>query len=151
LQTGLVEVLFHFCDSQLEEVVVDCIRLGDGHHTRLYPKHLDGREVLRGLGHPTLIGSDHEQAHRHPPCPCEHVLDEALMARHIDNAHFTPRGKGQPGKAEIDCQPSSLFLLETVGIDAGQGLNQRRFSVIDMSGGAYYMHFERLQSGGQKV
>ncbi len=40
------------------------------------------------------------------------------------------------GEAEIDGDAAALFLFQTVGIDAGEGLDQRGLAVIDMARGA---------------
>src|SRR5690606_11910982 len=37
---------------------------------------------------------------------------------------------------EVDRHPALDFLLEAVGIDAGQRLHERRLAVVDVSGGA---------------
>ena len=38
------------------------------------------------------------------------------------------------GKSDVNRDAAPLFFFEAVGIDAGQGFHQRRFSVINMSG-----------------
>jgi GxxExxY protein len=40
-------------------------------------------------------------------------------------------------KAEVDGNAAPLFFLQTIRIDAGEGADQRRLAVVDVSGGAY--------------
>ena len=40
------------------------------------------------------------------------------------------------GKAEIDGDAAALFFFQTVGINAGQGFDQRGLAVVDVAGGA---------------
>ena len=41
-------------------------------------------------------------------------------------------GQFKVGEAEIDRDPTPLFFFQPVGINAGERLHQRRFSMIDM-------------------
>jgi hypothetical protein len=74
--------------------------------------------------------------HVDPANPGQHILDEALMAGHIDNTHLTTGRQIEPGKAEIYRQLPLLLFGKAVRIDTGQRLNQRRFAVVDMPGRA---------------
>jgi len=40
------------------------------------------------------------------------------------------------GEAEVDRHPSALFLLEPVGVDAGEGFDQCALAVVDVTRGA---------------
>ena len=40
------------------------------------------------------------------------------------------------GKADVDGDAAALFFFQTVGVNAGQRLDQRGLSVIDMPSGA---------------
>jgi GxxExxY protein len=42
------------------------------------------------------------------------------------------------GEAEVDGNAAALFFFQAIGVDAGQGADQRRLAVIDVSCGAYY-------------
>jgi hypothetical protein len=41
------------------------------------------------------------------------------------------------GKADIDGDAAALFFLQTIGIDAGERLDQGSFTVVNVTGGAY--------------
>jgi hypothetical protein len=57
------------------------------------------------------------------------------VARHVDEADGRVVVQAQIGKADVDGDAAFLFLLQPVGVDAGQGLDQRRLAVIDVPGG----------------
>ena len=45
-------------------------------------------------------------------------------------------GERQMGKSQFDGDPALLLLLQTVGIDAGEGLDESGLAVVDMARGA---------------
>ncbi len=102
--------------------------------------------MLLGLWHPALVGGYHEQGDVDCLDPGEHVLDEPLVAGHVDERHLRPTGERRPGKAEIDGEPSSLLLGPAVGITPGQSVDQRRLAMVDMTGGPDHRH--RLPGAG---
>ena len=79
-----------------------------------------------------LVGGDDEQQQIDAACSGQHILDEALMPGDIDKA----RRLREVREAQIDGNAAALFLFETIGIDAGEGADQRRLAVVDVSGGA---------------
>ena len=60
------------------------------------------------------------------------------MAGHVDETDDASASSfdRQIGKTEIDGDPSRLFFLQPVTVDAGQGFDQCGLAVIDMAGGA---------------
>src|SRR2546430_17476415 len=66
----------------------------------------------------------------------EHVLEKALVSGHVDDSDPASAGQLQIGEAEVDGHATALLLLEPVGIDVGQGFDQRRFAMVDMTGSA---------------
>jgi hypothetical protein len=56
------------------------------------------------------------------------------MARYIDNAHTLAAGKIKKGEPEFNGNSAALFFFQPVRIDAGQCLDQRRLSMVDVSG-----------------
>jgi hypothetical protein len=93
-------------------------------------------EVLPGLGHHPLVGGDDQQNEVDPRRAGEHVLDQPLVPRDVDDAHTPPAGEIQVGKAEVDRHAPSFLLFEPVGVDAGEGFDERAFPVIDVAGGS---------------
>ena len=55
-----------------------------------------------------------------PVAPGQHVVHEALVARHVDEADDLAARPRPVGKAEIDGDAARLLLLQAIGIDAGQ-------------------------------
>src|SRR5208282_3550117 len=126
--------LFHLFRHELDHVIVHEVFLCDGHDAPLYTQKLADVHVLPGLGHDRLVGSDHEEHHVDAPCPRHHVLDEPLVAGHIDNAHEHVVPEAIEGKAQLDGDAPLLLFLEPVTVDAGEGLDEGRLPVIDMPG-----------------
>ena len=66
----------------------------------------------------------------------EHGFDEFLVTRHVHHAGTAAVGEVEPREAELDGESPPLLLRQTVGVHAGEGADQRRFSVVDVTGGA---------------
>ena len=96
-------------------------------------------EMLVGLRHPALGGGDDEHHRGHRADPGEHVRDEPLVARHVDERELSPVDLG-PREAEVDGQAAALLLGEPVGPHAGKPVHERRLAVIDVTGGRYDEH-----------
>ncbi len=96
-------------------------------------------EVLLGLRHPALGGGDDEHHRGHRAHAGEHVRDEPLVARHVDEGELPPVDVG-PREAEVDGQPAALLLGQPVGPHAGEPLHERRLAVVDVAGGGYDIH-----------
>src|SRR5207244_1970717 len=79
--------------------------------------------VLAGLRLDRLAGADHEQGQVDAGGPGEHVLDEALVPGHVNDAQAVGR-KVEDGEADVDGDAALLLLGEAVAVDAGEGLDQ---------------------------
>src|SRR5205814_4455999 len=66
----------------------------------------------------------------------QHVVHEALMARHVDEAELAAVTEVAVGVAEVDRDAARLLLLQAIGIDAGQRLHQRGLAMVDVARGA---------------
>ena len=64
----------------------------------------------------------------------EHVLDEPLVARHVDDAQAVV-AEVQVREAEVDADPASFLFLEPIGVDAGERPDQLGLAVVDVAGG----------------
>ena len=97
--------------------------------------------MLLGLRHPAIVGGDDQQREIDGADAGDHVLDEVLVARHVDDAQTKGRRRRrrgrqlQVGKAEIDGDAARLLFRQAIGIGAGQRLDQRALAVIDVAGG----------------
>jgi hypothetical protein len=92
--------------------------------------------VFAGLGHDPFVGGDHHADDVDARGAGDHVLDELLVAGYVDDAQVAAAGKVQRGKAQFDGDAALLLFFETVGVGAGDGLDQAGLSVVNMSGGA---------------
>ena len=88
----------------------------------------------------TLGFGDHHQNQVDAANAGQHVADKALVAWNVNKAEsnlFTARSREfQVSEAEIDGDSAPLLLFQTVGIDAGQGLDQGGLAMVDVSCGA---------------
>ena len=66
----------------------------------------------------------------------QHVLDEALVAGHVDDPDREAARLLEEGEAELDGDAARLLLRQAVGVDAGEGLDQRGLAVVDVAGRA---------------
>ena len=92
--------------------------------------------MLARLGHDALVGGHDEHHQVDARGAGEHVLDEPLMARDINDANTRPIGHVQVGEADVDGQLPGLLLGEPVRVDARQRSHELRLAVVDMTGGA---------------
>ena len=92
-------------------------------------------QMLTGLGHDRIVGRHHQDGQIDPGRPGEHILDKALVARHIDDAQ--PKlPEVERGEANINRDAAGFLLRQAVAVDARQGFHQRGFAVVDVPGGA---------------
>ena len=89
-----------------------------------------------GLGHDAVIGGHGEENQIDAVGAGEHVLDEPLVARDVDNARLRTVGKIKVSKSQINGDAALFFLLQAVCILSGQCFDQAGFTVINMAGGA---------------
>ena len=108
------------------------ISLGKYHNPLFDLEKFADFEVLSCLRHHSFI-SGHDQRYQIDPCcPCHHVSHELLVSRHINDPQLLPIGELEVSKTKLDGDASLLFLLETVGINAGESLNQSGLPMIYM-------------------
>ncbi len=74
-------------------------------------------KMLLGLRHPTVVRRHDEQGEVDCSQPGDHVADEILMARNIDNSKGDAR-QGEMRKTKIYCDSPRFFLGQAIGIDS---------------------------------
>ena len=115
--------------------LVHAIDLCERHQSVAKSKEREDIEMLAGLRHDAVGGGHHEDHAVHAARAGDHRLDEALVTGHVDDAHLqVPDAAG--GIAQVDRHAPLFFLLQAVGVAAGQRLHEGRLAVIDVSGGA---------------
>ena len=90
---------------------------------------------IHGFGVP-IVGRDHQQHTVHAQYPGEHIGQEPLVPRHIDEPDGDAVRQHRMREAKVDGHAAPLLLGEAVGVDAGQGAQERRLAVVDVTGGA---------------
>ena len=114
--------------------VVDKVRLGDEKDSAPRTEQMQDVEMLLALRHHAVVGRYGEQHQIDAMRAREHVADEALMARDINDTRSGAIGQREIREAEIDRDPALLFLLEAVGVVPGQRLDERGLAVVDVTG-----------------
>ena len=89
--------------------------------------------MLLCLGHDPLVRRHHQQGQVDAARPRQHIADEFLMARHVDDPRLAPIRQVQICKPQLNGNASALFLLQPVRIDAGQGVDQAGFPMVHMA------------------
>src|SRR2546421_598283 len=88
----------------------------------------------RGRRLPALVGRHHEDGGVDGADPRQHVADEPLVTRDVDDPHLPARRQLEPGEAQVDGETPTLLLLEAVRVDAGQRLDECALAVVDVTG-----------------
>ncbi len=111
--------------------------------------------MLARLRHDAVITGDHQQSVIDTAYARQHVREEFFMPRHIDKAQHTTIRLRPIGVAQIDSHPAFFLFRQAIGIDPGNRLEQRRFTVVYVSGSCNN-HFSiisinRLSSSRQRI
>ena len=93
---------------ELERVVVDEVGLGERDHAVVHVEQVEDAQVLLALRHPPFVGGDHEHRDVDRADTGEHVLDEAHVARHVDEADLGPDGSVQNAKPRSIVRPRAF-------------------------------------------
>jgi len=117
-------------------------QVGPGHGEQPVPnaQRVDGGQVFGGLASPSLVRGHHDEHRRHRPDAGQHVGDEALVPRYVDEGHLLPGRQRGPGVAQVDGHPAPALLGPAVGLHARQRADQRRLAVVDVAGGGQHLH-----------
>ena len=135
LQEGAGEQLPHLHLGQGLRLGVGEVALGEGHEPPRDPQQLADVDVLARLGHDRLVGGHDEHDGVDAVRAGEHVAHEALVAGNVDEGGHDTAAQVRMGEAEVDGDPPLLFLLQPVGIGAGEGEDERALAVIYVAGG----------------
>ena len=69
----------------------------------------------------TAVCGDDEQREVDATNACQHVADEALVSRHVDEANLAAIRERKPGEPQVDGHAADFLFLQPVGIDTGEG------------------------------
>jgi hypothetical protein len=70
------------------------------------------------------------------------------VPRHVNDSGAQAVAQRQGGEAEVNGDAPLLFLLQAVGVDAGQGGDERGLAVVNVPGGAEYRVEDACVRGG---
>lgn len=100
----------------------------------MYAKKGQDVEMFFRLRHDPFVGIDDEQDQIEARQAGDHILDELFMTGYIDDTGPRTIWQVEPGKAQVDRQSPFLFFGCRIRLDSGQGTDQRRLAMIDMTG-----------------
>ncbi len=113
---------------------VDEVALGQRDDAARNVEELEDIEVLARLDADTLVGGDDEQGEVDVARARDHRLDEFLVAGNVDEDDLlVVAGRVHEDEPELDGQAALLFLGQGVGVDAGERLDEGRFTVVDVA------------------
>ena len=101
-------------------VRIDEVALGEGDHAVPEAEQLEDFEVLAGLRHDGVVGRDDEDGEIDAGGPGEHILDEALVSGHVDDAEPVA-GDLERGEADVDGDAAHLLFGQSVAVDPREG------------------------------
>ena len=81
-------------------------------------KQIENRQVLCGLRHGAIVGSDHQQAKVDGADAGKHVADEFDVPGNVNKADPGTVNCGV-GKTQVDSQAAGFLLFQAVSLDAG--------------------------------
>ena len=96
--------------------------------------------MFPSLRHHRFIGGDHQQRDVDAADARQHIVDEPLMSRHVDDADLAARRQPKPREAQVNGKPALFFFGESVRVDPRQRLDERRLPMINVSRCANYKH-----------
>ena len=124
-------------DCELERLGVDRVRLGDRNDAVLDPEQREDREVLVRLRPRALSSVDDEEEEVDPRCARDHVPDEPLVSRNVDQREPAAVGEDERRVAEVDRDPTLALLGQPVCVLPGQRPDEPRLAVVDVACGPY--------------
>ena len=121
-------------DSKLERVGSDRVSLRDGDDAALDAQHAKDGEVLVRLRACALAGVDDEEEEVDPGRAGDHVADEPLVTRDVDEGDPPAVGQVERRISEVDRDPALLLLGQAVRVLPGQGPDEPGLAVVDVAG-----------------
>ena len=129
---------------ELQRLAIAQVALRDDDEPRGYMQQPADVKVFARLRHHRLVRRDDEHHEVDAADAGEHVLDEPLVARHVDEREVHVRlcisfggpSRLEVGEAKVDRDAALLLFLEAVRIGAGEGADEGALAVVDVACGA---------------
>jgi hypothetical protein len=118
--------------------VVNQIGFGECDHATVNAQEVYDGQVLGGLRHDTFVCCDNQQYGVNACHACQHVLDKIAVTRNIHNPDLPAIGQRHPPESQVDGHLAGLFFFKAVWMRAGQGFNQGRLAVVDVTSCPHY-------------
>jgi hypothetical protein len=115
---------------------IDAVGLGDRHRGIAHAEQRHHGQVLARLWHHAVVGRHHEQRMVDAGRAGQHGVQQALVARHIDETQRHAVGRMQVRVAQFDGDAAPLLFGQPVGVHAGERAHQRGLAVVDVACGA---------------
>src|SRR5205807_2377662 len=80
-----------------------------------------------------IVRGDHHQVQVNSCGARDHRADEPLVSRHVDHRQRPARRERHRRIAELDRDPAGALLRQAIGVDSGEGMDQRRLAVVNVS------------------
>ena len=88
--------------------------------------------MLHGLRHDAFVHADHQQYQINSAGARQHVPDELLMSRHINDTDIIV-ADFEVGESVLDGDAPLLLFLQPVRVHTGQRLDQPGFPMVHMA------------------
>src|SRR3989304_7871339 len=85
-----------------------------------------------------LPGAAREPRPLDPAGAGQHVVDKIPVTGDVDDSDLGAIAERHPGETEVDRHLPLALFAQAVGMGAGQGFDERRLAVIDVSGRTHY-------------
>ena len=89
--------------------------------------------MFEGLRHHRLVGGYNQKKQVNPSNSSQHVLDELLMTRNVDESQAVVT-RFQVSKANVDGDSAALLFFKAVRIDTCEGSDKCGLSMVNVAG-----------------
>ena len=107
--------------------------------------------MLERLRHDAFVGVHDEQQQLHARGAGEHVVQEALVAGHVDDAALDSVVEAQVREPEIERHAALALFDPAIGVRSGERRDERGLPVIDVSRRSDDVHVRVLTDGANAI
>jgi len=132
-QEGALKRVVNVIPGQGNAIGIHEVALGEDDQAASYADYSEDVQVFACLGHDSFVGSDHEHGKIESAGAGNHVTHETLVTRCVDNRGDTTIADVEMGESQLDGDSAILLFLESVGVHAGDGLDDRSLAVVDVA------------------
>jgi len=115
-------------------VLVSKVNLVHNDDAALDAEHAHNLDMFDGLWHDAVIGRHDEHDDIDAACASHHVVNKALVARHVNNAHAPAIGTFPDCKPQVNRHATRLFFRQLVTPAPSQASDDGGLAVINVAG-----------------